>query len=155
MRAIVSSTWTAVALAVSVSAQQSGTDPLHLTATLGHVENRVEEYYARAQSIVAYEAVRIERQLRDMTTVGHVRRLGYELRIEWTPRSDGSGAADAKVVRELVSVDGRPPRKGDEEACMDPEPVTPEPMMMLLPEKREDTRSRWRGAARRTAGRRS
>src|SRR5262249_24948486 len=39
----------------------------------------------------------------------------------------------------LLTVNGRPPKKGDDEAaCMDPEPISPEPMTMLLPLKRDE-----------------
>jgi hypothetical protein len=113
-------------------------DPEELRATLAHIGDRVQEYYAHAQSIIALETVRILRQTSDMSLDGHVRRLVYELRVEWTPPSDDGRAAEANVVRQLISVDGRPPKKGDDEACLDPEPVSPEPMVMLLPGKREE-----------------
>lgn len=136
MRAFLTAAVTALALTVSAAAEQGDGDGPELLSTLGRIGTRVEKYYSRAQSIIAIETVRIQRQLRDMTTDGHVRRLVYELRIEWTPAFDGAESAEAKVVRELMSVDGRPPKKGDDDACMDPEPVTPEPMMMLLPGRR-------------------
>jgi hypothetical protein len=135
MRVSLTAGVTALALAVSAAAAQDDGGP-ELLSTLDHIGVRVEEYYSRAQSILAIESVRVQRQLRDMTTDGHIRRLVYELRIEWTPSSDGAAPAEAKVVRQLMSVDGRPPKKGDDDACMDPEPVTPEPLMMLLPGKR-------------------
>jgi len=122
--------------------------------TLGRIGSRVEDYYSHAQSILARETVRIERQQRDMSTVGRVRRLVYELNIEWIPPSDDTQAGEANVVRQLISVDGRPPEKGDDDGCMDPEPVTPEPMMMLLPAKQADYAFSIRGPGR-TDGRRA
>jgi hypothetical protein len=109
-----------------------------LAQTLGRVGSRVEEYYAHAQSIVALETVRVQRERRDMVVDGHVRQLTYELRVEWHPPTDESPAGEATIVRQLLSVDGRPPKKGDDEGCMDPEPVSPEPMMMLLPVKQAE-----------------
>jgi len=123
-------------LAVSIAAaQQPGGD---VDSTVHRIGLRVEEYYSHAQSIVARETVRIERQRSDMVTEGHVRRLVYDLRVDWDPIGADGVQPEAKIVRQLVSVDGRPPKKGDEDACMDPEPVSPEPMMMLLPSKREE-----------------
>jgi hypothetical protein len=123
-------------LVAPLTAQQKSDDPEVVGAALRRIADRVEDYYSRAQSIVATETVRIQRQLRDLSTDGHIRRLVYDLRVEWRSSEDGT-IPEANVVRELVSVDGRPPKKGDDNACMDPEPVTPEPMMMLMPGKRE------------------
>ncbi len=38
------------------------------------------------------------------------------------------------VVRQLLRVDNRPARPGDEPKCLDPMPVTPEPLEFLLPD---------------------
>ena len=45
---------------------------------------RVEQYYARARSIVCEEVVRLEPLGSDLLSDGsHVRRLVYELRVAW------------------------------------------------------------------------
>ena len=62
----------------------------------------------------------------------HVRRLVYELRVAWDAAPDGSKPPEATVLRQLVSVDGKPPRAGDEPGCLDPKPVSTEPLAMLL-----------------------
>jgi len=93
----------------------------------------VERYYGRAQSIVALETVAIQPLALDLTADGFARRLVYELRVEWNP-NDGDG--QATVVRELVSVNGRPPRKNDEPRCTDPRGVSPEPLAAFLPGRR-------------------
>ena len=132
----------ALALAAAVAApmrvEPAGPSADELGDALGHIGERVQEYYAHAQSIIALETVRIQRQASDLSIDGHIRRLVYELRVEWTPPSDDGRPAEANVVRQLISVDGRPPRKSDEDGCMDPEPVSPEPMIMLLPQKRAE-----------------
>jgi hypothetical protein len=125
------------ALAIA-NAQTPAARDDELAQTLERIGSRVQDYYARAQSIVALEMVRVQRENRDLTVEGHVRRLAYELRVEWRPPTDDNPSGEANIVRELLSVDGRPPKKGDEENCMDPEPVSPEPMMMLLPAKQAD-----------------
>jgi hypothetical protein len=93
----------------------------------------VEQYYARAQSVLAIETVTLQPLTRDLGADGFARRLVYELRIEWNPEADG---AEATVVRTLVSVNGRPPKPGDEPRCTDPRGISPEPLAPLLPARR-------------------
>jgi hypothetical protein len=126
------------AIGASAAGPQAAGTVGQLDSTLLRVGDRVQEYYAHAQSIVAVETVRIQRQSADMTPQGHTRQLVYDLRVEWTPPSDDGQPGEATVVRDLLSVDGRPPKAGDDEACMDPEPVSPEPMVMLLPGRRRE-----------------
>lgn len=109
-----------------------------VSATLDRIGDRVADYYANAQSIVLLETVRIQPETRDMAPDGFARVLVYDLRVEWTPPSGDGHQPEANIVRQLVSVNGRPPRPGDEEKCMDPEPVSPEPMSMLLPGRRQE-----------------
>ena len=130
---------TALTVLVSLSgAPGVGADDL--TAVLDRVGERVERYYVRAQSIVALETVRIQPETRTMTPDGFARVLAYEIRVEWTPPSNGS-RADPKIVRELQKVNGRPPNPKDKDVdskCMDPEPVSPEPLAMFLASDRQD-----------------
>ena len=66
------------------------------------------------------------------------------------------GAMPAAVLRQLVKVDGRPPKPDDEDACMDPRAVTLEPLTMLLPDRQREYNFRQRGTDReggRRAGR--
>ena len=72
---------------------------------------------------------------RDLGFDGFARRLVYELRVEWNPEA-GEGTDAARVVRHLVSVNGRPPRPGDEPRCTDPRVVSPEPLATFLPKER-------------------
>ena len=54
----------------------------------------------------------------------------------------------ASVLRQLLTVDGRPPRPGDEPGCMDPKPVSPEPLGLLLPHRQGENEFTWRGQGR-------
>ena len=118
----------AAAAAGSANVQQA---PLPLIARVGEY---VEQYYARAQSLLALEEVTVQPLSRDLGFDGFARRLAYELRLEWdAAAADGESA---KVVRELVSVNGRPPRPGDEPRCTDPRAISPEPLAALLPTER-------------------
>jgi hypothetical protein len=101
--------------------------------TLARVSRRMEQWYARAASVIATENVWIQPLRADMTPVDVPRRLSFELRVEWDPESTGPGGAPlANVLREPVRVNGRLPPGGDQ-GCMDPKPVSPEPLAMLLP----------------------
>jgi hypothetical protein len=120
---------------------------------MGRVGERIEQYYARAHSIMCEETVRLEPLGADLLSDGsHIRELVYELRVAW----DGATEADretgtppaATVLRQLLTVDGRPPRPSDEPGCMDPKPVSPEPLGFLLPHRQGDFTFGWRGQGR-------
>jgi hypothetical protein len=104
-------------------------------AAVDRVGDYVERYYARAQSIVVDENVNIQPLSLDLRSDGFARRLTYELRVEWNP-----GATDedspAKVTRQLLAINGRPPRAGQEPQCLDPRSTSPEPLAFLLPDRR-------------------
>jgi hypothetical protein len=63
--------------------------------------------------------------------------LVYDLRFEWTP-GEGDEKPKVQVVRELLRANRRPPKPGDEPKCLDPAPVTPEPLEFLLPGRQGD-----------------
>lgn len=102
--------------------------------TVTRVSGYVEQYYSRAQSIVTNEEVTVQRVNRDMSFDGFARRLVYELRVEWDPTLDGD-ESPAKVTRQLLTINGKPPKKGDKPECMDPRSVSPEPLAFLLPDR--------------------
>lgn len=130
----------AVAIAASVAAPQAQrSDPaLPLTETLARISDRVEQWYARAQSLVSLESVRIQPLRSDLTSIDFPRRLAYELRLAWDAPADGGELPEANVVRQLLTINGRPPKATDEPGCLDPKPVSPEPLSMLLPARRDD-----------------
>jgi len=103
--------------------------------TLARLSEYVEQYYTRAQSIVTNESVTVQQIKRDLTVDGFARRLVYELRVEWDPSVSGD-ESPAKVTRQLLTVNGKPPREGDEPKCLDPPSVSPEPLAFLLPDHR-------------------
>jgi hypothetical protein len=137
------------------AAPQDSLGPGAVPALMTRVGERVEQYYARARSIVCEEVVRLEPLGTDLTSNGsHVRRLVYELRVAWDAATGGATPPEATVVRQLVSIDGRPPRAGDEPGCMDPKPVSTEPLAMLLAGRQREFAFTWRDTGR-TAGRAS
>ena len=154
MRVHVSALVAVSALTVSAAAQQRGGGSGDLAATLTRIGHHVEQYYARAQSIVCLETVRLQPLASDLSPDGRARRLVYELRVAWDPPSDGGTPPEATVLRQILTVDGRAPRPGDEPGCMDPKPVSPEPLAMLLPGRSREFAFTWAGAGR-TDGRAS
>ncbi len=123
-----------------------------LPGALERIGAHVAQYYGRARSLICLETVVLQSLTPSFTFDGPGRELKYELRVEWEPDADGDrpGAGkEARVVRQLLAVGGRPPRPKDEPGCMDPKPVSPEPLALLLPGRRADYTFKWAGTARR------
>jgi hypothetical protein len=104
-------------------------------AALVRVGDYVERYYSRAQSIIVEEHVSIQPLTRDLRSDGFARRLTYELRVEWNPDVAGD-ESPANVSRQLLAVNGRPPKPDQEPECLDPRSTSPEPLAFLLPDRR-------------------
>jgi hypothetical protein len=121
-----------VAMAVTVAARAPAPGP-DVDSTIARIGAYVEQYYGRAERIVAREDVTLQPLDSGMTFQGFPRRIVNELRVEWDPDSD----EPAKVVRELVKASG--PRLGPPEQpdCLDPRATSPEPLAFLLPDRRE------------------
>ncbi len=120
---------TVLATGVAAHDQSAVDDVLTRTAA------RVEQYFARAQSIVFFEKTTVQPLRSDMGLAGFARVLESDLRVEWDPTATGPDA-EAKVLRELRKVNGRPPRVVDDRNCLDPNPISPEPLAFLLPAER-------------------
>ena len=136
----------ALGLAASAAAQPRRTDAVDIVALLARVGDRVEAYFTRAQSLVCRESVRLQSLSPDLLTDGsRSRQLVYDLRVAWQGATDRGAPLEASVFRDIVTIDGRRPRPKDEPGCMDPKPVSPEPLMMLLPRKQSDYAFTWAG----------
>src|SRR5688572_20986679 len=99
-----------VMTAVSLQASQRPGDPGELPSLLARLAESVTRYYARAQSIMCIETVRLQALGHDFLSDGSpTRRLDYELRIAWD-RATAGRTPDATVQRQLVKVNGRTPR---------------------------------------------
>jgi hypothetical protein len=139
-----------VPIAISAAVVFAAPDARDVTGWMVRVGERVQQYYARAQSIICEETVRLEPLGADLLANGeHVRQLVYELRVAWDAAQAGEGKVpEATVLRQLITVDGRPPRPGDEPGCFDRKPVSPEPLGMLLPTRQSDYVFSWEGQGR-------
>jgi hypothetical protein len=117
--------------------------------TLRNVGLRIQAWHARAQTVVSTESVWIQPLRADMTPEMFPRRLAFELRVAWDPEQVGPlGIPEATVVREMLSVNGRAPERDRDPGCMDPKPVSPEPLTMLLPERLSESEFSSAGATR-------
>jgi hypothetical protein len=105
---------------------------------LARVGAAVERYYARAQSIICVETVRIQSLGYDLVPDASMgRQLTYELRVAWGESENGQ-TPEAIVQRELIKIGGRAPRPKDKPQCLDPTEVSPDTLEMLLPSKQAD-----------------
>jgi hypothetical protein len=133
------------AAAAPVGAQRQ--TPEDLAKTLARVAQRVEAWYGRAQTVVSTETVVIQPLGMNSTPSEIPRRLVFELRVGWEADPDRPGAPlVASVLRQPIT-SGRAPRR-DDPGCMDPKPVSPEPLAMLLPERLNESQFFPAGTAR-------
>jgi hypothetical protein len=126
----------ALAVVVAVSAHNVLGQSVTADTSVARVGDYVEKYYARAQSIMVDENVAIQPLGLDLRKEGFARRLTYELRVEWDPDETGEDSP-AKVTRQLIAINGRPPKPDQEPECLDPRSTSPEPLAFLLPDRRE------------------
>ena len=126
----------ALAVVVAVSAHNVLGQSITADTSVARVGDYVERYYSRAQSIIVDENVAIQPLALDLRHDGFARRLTYELRVEWNPDATGEDSP-AKVTRQLIAVNGRPPKPSQEPECLDPRSTSPEPLAFLLPDRRE------------------
>jgi len=135
------------AFAGSVSARQSAALP-ELGHVLQKVGARVEQYFARAQSIVCLEIVGIIPV--DTGSLTRGRTVESELRLSWEPTDENPTPIEARTLRQVMKVNGHPPRKGDQDNCTAPEQNTWEvqPLSLLLPQQRHEYSFKLAGAAR-------
>jgi hypothetical protein len=122
---------------VAVSAQAPAR--LELATLLHSAGEKVEQYFARAQSLVCLETVRLQPLTSGLTAEGFARTVESELRLSWDPFNHSEEAPEARTLRQVLRVNGRPPRKKDHQACTTPEQNDTEtqPLSMLLAEQRQ------------------
>ena len=135
-------------LAVVSAGAQPRLPAMDMVGLLARVGEQVQQYFARAQSVICREMVWVQSLGSDLLGDGsRPRQLVYDLRVNWTPSSDGS-TPEANVMRDIRTVNGRAPKPTDEPGCMDPKPVSPEPLAMLLPSHQDDFEFTWAGFGR-------
>ncbi len=125
-------------LTIGAAAQVPDLDTL-----LRRVGDRLEQYYMRAQNVIFTEKQTVQPVGHDFAPIGFARVTEYELHVETDALADGNDSPDVMVVRQLLRVNGRPPRekdKNDRAGCTDANPLSPEPLAFLLPAHRSEYR---------------
>jgi hypothetical protein len=126
---------------LGTTAALSADDPAaaaRLAELLDRATERVQQYFARAQSLVCLETVYLQPLGPSLSPDGRSRSVESELRLSWQPSPEEPTPKEARMLRQVLKVNGRPPRKNDHENCTTPEQQSSEaqPLSMLLPEER-------------------
>ncbi len=113
---------------------------LDLETLLQSISAKVEDYFARAQSLVCLETVRLQPLNHGLGAEGFARTVESELRLSWDPFDHGEEPPEARTLRSVLRVNGHLPREKDYQACTTPEQQDSEtqPLSMLLDEQRRD-----------------
>ena len=112
-----------------------------IATVLHQVGERLEQHYKRAQNVIFTEKRTVQPVGRDYAPVGFARMTEYETRVEADASADGDESPEVKVIRQLLRVNGRPPREKDNKdraGCTDANPLSPEPLAFLLPAHRSE-----------------
>ena len=106
------------------------------------VGERVALYYRRAHRVICVERSTVQPIQSNLALDGFARTVESELRVE-SEGADGDTLPEARVIREVRRINGRPPRerdKKDRAGCTDPTPLSAEPLAFLLPTHRDEYR---------------
>ena len=111
---------------------------IDLDGLLERAGARVTEYFARAQSIMCLERVSLQKLSFGYSSDGPARFVESELRLSWEPTVDDPTPKEARTLRQVLRVNGHPPRKKDWDNCTTPEQQDSEvqPLSILLPDSR-------------------
>ena len=138
----------AASVGLVASAAGQPTVPVDLPGLLARIGERVEAYYARAQSIICVETLRVERLGHGLVPEPFTRVLVYELRVSREAATDAYPEPEATVLRLLKKVNGRPPKPKDDPDCLDPYDVSLDPLSFLLPHHQGEYKFSYKGNGR-------
>ena len=129
---------TALGVCVSAGGLQQSATLLDLEGLLERASARVTEYFARAQSIMCLERVALQKLSFGYSSDGPARFVESELRLSWQPSEEDPTPKEARTLRQVLRVNGHPPRKKDWDNCTTPEQQESEvqPLSILLPDSR-------------------
>jgi hypothetical protein len=111
-----------------------------LDEVLVRVGEQVRQFFARAQSLVCLETVRLQPLDTGLTSASLGRTVESELRLSWDPDDLARRPVEARTLRTVLKVNGHAPRRNDHNDCTDPEQNESEtqPLSMLLPDQQRD-----------------
>jgi hypothetical protein len=133
--------WAAATAIVLTATSVTAQAPPDIETILARVGERIAEYYARAQNVVCTEKQTVQPVSRDYMPTGFARVTEYELHVESDAADEAGMLPDARVVRDLIRVNGKPPHEKnskDRAGCTDGNPLSPEPLAFLLPAHRDE-----------------
>ncbi|HQZ38685.1 MAG TPA: hypothetical protein PLH72_06565 [Vicinamibacterales bacterium] len=130
------------ALWAAAATLQAQDRSLELAVILHRAGEKVEEYFTRAQSLICLEVVRLQPLASGLSPSGFGRTVESELRLSWSPVAATDAAPEAETLRQVVKVNGHPPRENDYNSCTTPEQQIRETQVlsMLLPAQRRHYR---------------
>jgi hypothetical protein len=111
-----------------------------VNAIVARIGERLLAYYQRAQRFVCVERSTVLPIDARWNAQGMARTVESELRVEFDA-ADGDSLPEVRVTREVLSVNGRAPRRRDltdRSGCTDPTPISTEPLAFLLPDRRDE-----------------
>lgn len=112
---------------------------------LVRVGERVAEFYKRAKNVICIETSTVQPVDSSHSPEGFARTVESELHFE---ADSGQTPGEAAIVRKVRKVNGRAPREKDNKdraGCTDPNPLSPEPLVFLLPAHRSEYQFRTAG----------
>ncbi len=127
----------AVALGCAILGAQETPD---LDGLLTRVEQRLNDFYRRARSVVCIEKSVVQSIAWNYSPEGFTRTVESELRIQ---AEDDGADGGPKVLRVARKVNGRRPQERDKKersGCTDPEPLSIDALAFLLPTNRSQYR---------------
>lgn len=138
IRAAAATSALVTSVAVCVAAEQAPPGDVH--DLLERATARVVQYFARAQSLMCLERVSLQALTSGFSAAGPARIVESELRLSWEPTEVDPMPKEARTLRQVLRVNGHPPRKNDHRNCTTPEQQSSEtqPLSILLPEQRKD-----------------
>lgn len=118
--------------------------------TVVKAAQRVEAYFTRAQSLVCTETVHDQPLSSGLTADGFGRTIESELRLSWQAGADGEPATEALTRRQVLRVNGHPPKAKDRNNCTTAEQheSEPHPLSFLMAGSRDDYGFTWAGRGR-------
>jgi hypothetical protein len=144
-REVIKAGFFALALALAAMTAAGAQAQPSVEELLVRVGERVAEFYERAKNVICIETSTVQRVDVNTSPDGFARTVESELHVE---ADSGQAPGEAVIVRKVRKVNGRAPReqdKKDRAGCTDPNPLSSEPLVFLLPAHRSEYQFRTAG----------
>ena len=113
--------------------------PADLSTILARAGQAIEAHFSQARQILSTEEVWVRQSGADRRLLDGPVRMLYDRRIEWDAGFGVDGEApSARVLRQLIEVNGRPPTDRDIDRCVQAISEAEDPLVILLPSQQGD-----------------